>query len=92
MVQMIKGQDLMVDGNIFQKILKGYLMDLMSILTFNKSTVFFLWAGADSVLHALDSTMSEASTERIMIDPYISFIGENGKEHHLKTRFSELIM
>ena len=22
-----------------------------------------------------------------MIDPYISYVNENGKEHHLKTRF-----
>ena len=71
----------------FSKSIKGLSYGLNVNTNFNKSTVFFLWAGADSVLHALDSTMSEASTERIMIDPYISYIGENGKEHHLKTRF-----
>jgi iron complex outermembrane receptor protein len=60
---------------------------------FNKSTTFFLWASADSVLHALGgtndstTTMSTSSTSRIMIDPYISYISENGNEHQLKTRF-----
>jgi len=60
---------------------------------FNKSTTFFLWASADSVLHALGgtndstTTMSTSSTSRIMIDPYISYISKNGNEHQLKTRF-----
>lgn len=60
---------------------------------FNSSTIFFLWAGADSVLHALGgidsatTTMSTSTSSRIMIDPYLSFVGENGIEHHLKTRF-----
>ena len=60
---------------------------------FNSSTIFFLWAGADSVLHALGgidsatTTMSTSTSSRIMIDPYISYVSENGKEHHLKTRF-----
>ena len=59
---------------------------------FNKSTTFFLWASADSVLHTLGgtndstTTMSTSSTSRIMIDPYISYISENGNEHQLKTR------
>jgi outer membrane cobalamin receptor len=71
----------------FSKSIKGLSYGINANTNFNKSTVFFLWAGADSVLHALDSTMSEASTERLMIDPYISYVGENGTEHHLKTRF-----
>ena len=60
---------------------------------FNKSTTFFLWESADSVLHALGgtsdstTTMSTSSTSRIMIDPYISYISKNGNEHQLKTRF-----
>ena len=60
---------------------------------FNNSTTFFLWASADSVLHAQGgthdstTTMSTSSTSRIMIDPYISYMGENGNEHQLKTRF-----
>jgi len=60
---------------------------------FNKSTTFFLWASADSVLHALGgtndstTTMSTSSTSRIMIDPYISYINKNGNEHQFKTRF-----
>ena len=60
---------------------------------FNSSTIFFLWAGADSVLHALGgidsatTTMSTSTSSRIMVDPYISYVSENGKEHHLKTRF-----
>ena len=31
--------------------------------------------------------MSTSSSSRIMIDPYISYVNENGQEHHLKTRF-----
>ena len=60
---------------------------------FNQSTIFFLWAGADSVLHALGgidsatTTMSTSNTSRIMIDPYISYVSENGNNHQLKTRF-----
>ena len=52
-----------------------------------------MWAGADSVLHALGgvdtatTTMSTSFSSRIMVDPYISYINENGHEHHLKTRF-----
>ena len=60
----------------FSKNINGLFYGLNVNTNFNKSTVFFFWAGADSVLHALDSTMSEASTERIMIDPYISYILE----------------
>jgi len=33
------------------------------------------------------TTISTSSTSRIMIDPYISYMGENGNEHQLKTRF-----
>ena len=60
---------------------------------FNQSNLFFLWANADSVLHALggidDSTtsMSNSTTSRIMIDPYLNFVKENGIKHQLKTRF-----
>ena len=60
---------------------------------FNKNTLFFLWAGQDSVLHALggtnpqSTTMSTSNSSRIIIDPYISFVTENGKEHHLKSRY-----
>ena len=60
---------------------------------FNQSTLFFLWAGGDSVLHALGgvdtatTTLSSARTSRIMIDPYISYVSGNNKEHHLKSRF-----
>ena len=60
---------------------------------FNKNTLFFLWAGQDSVLHALggtnpqSTTMSTSSSSRIIIDPYISLVTENGKEHHFKTRY-----
>ena len=55
--------------------------------------MFFLWAGADSALHALGgtdpltTTLSNTRNSRIMIDPYISFISKDNKEHHLKTRF-----
>ena len=47
---------------------------------FNKNTLFFLWAGQDSVLHALggtgaaSTTMSTSSSSRIIIDPYISLV------------------
>jgi len=59
----------------------------------NSSTTFFLWAGADSVLHSLGgiedstTTLSTSSTSRIMIDPFITYIGKSGNEHQLKTRF-----
>ena len=59
----------------------------------NSSTTFFLWAGADSVLHALGgiedstTTLSTSSTSRIMIDPFVTYIGKSGNEHQLKTRF-----
>ena len=60
---------------------------------FNQSNLFFLWANADSVLHALGgiddstTTMSNSTTSRIMIDPYLNFVKENGTKHQLKTRF-----
>ena len=52
-----------------------------------------MWAGQDSVLHALggtnplSTTMSSSSSSRIIVDPYISLVTENGKEHHFKTRY-----
>ena len=77
----------------FSKKINGLSYGLNLNNNFNNSTIFFLWAGADSVLHALGgvdsatTTMSTSSSSRIMIDPYISYVNENGKEHHLKTRF-----
>ena len=77
----------------FSKKLKGLSYGINLNNNFNNSTTFFLWASADSVLHAQGgthdstTTMSTSSTSRIMIDPYISYIRENGNEHQLKTRF-----
>ncbi|GIR60131.1 MAG: hypothetical protein CM15mP65_27120 [Crocinitomicaceae bacterium] len=77
----------------FSKKINGLSYGLNLNNNFNNSTIFFLWAGADSVLHALGgvdtatTTMSTSFSSRIMIDPYISYVNENGKEHHLKTRF-----
>ncbi|MEC8005416.1 MAG: TonB-dependent receptor, partial [Bacteroidota bacterium] len=77
----------------FSKKINGLSYGLNLNNNFNNSTIFFLWAGADSVLHALGgvdtatTTMSKSSSSRIMIDPYISYVNKNGKEHHLKARF-----
>ena len=77
----------------FSKNNKGLSYGLNINSNFNQSSIFFLWAGSDSVLHALGgidpatTTLSNARTSRIMIDPYISFVSEKNKEHHLKTRF-----
>lgn len=77
----------------FSKNNKGLSYGLNINSNFNQSSMFFLWAGSDSVLHALGgidpatTTLSNARTSRIMIDPYISFVSEKNKEHHLKTRF-----
>ena len=77
----------------FSKKYEGLSYGLNVNTNFNKSTIFFLWAGADSVLHALGgidsatTTMSTSNTSRIMIDPYISYVSENGNSHQLKTRF-----
>ena len=77
----------------FSKKINGLSYGLNLNNNFNNSTIFFLWAGADSVLHALGgvdtatTTMSKSSSSRIMIDPFISYVNENGKEHHLKARF-----
>ena len=77
----------------FSKKINGLSYGLNLNNNFNNSTIFFIWAGADSVLHALGgvdtatTTMSTSSSSRIMVDPYISYVNENGQEHHLKTRF-----
>jgi len=77
----------------FSKANKGLSYGLNINSNFNKSVMFFLWAGADSALHALGgtdpltTTLSNTRNSRIMIDPYISFISKDNKEHHLKTRF-----
>ena len=77
----------------FSKKINGLSYGLNLNNNFNNSTIFFIWAGADSVLHAqggvdpATTTLSASSSSRIMIDPYISFVNENGQEHHLKTRF-----
>jgi len=77
----------------FSKKYEGLSYGLNVNTNFNQSTIFFLWAGADSVLHALGgidsatTTMSTSNTSRIMIDPYISYVSENGNSHQLKTRF-----
>ena len=76
-------------GSIFKKI-NGLSYGLNLNNNFNNGTIFFIWAGADNVLHALGgvdtatTTISTSSSSRIMIDPYISYVNENGKEHHLK--------
>ena len=72
---------------------KGISYGLNLNSNFNQSNLFFLWANADSVLHALGgiddstTTMSNSTTYRIMIDPYFNFVKENGVKHQLKTRF-----
>ena len=77
----------------FSKKYKGLSYGINLNNNFNSSTIFFIWAGADSVLHALGgldpstTTMSTSTSSRIMVDPFISFVKEDGKEHHLKTRF-----
>jgi len=60
---------------------------------FNDGSVFFIWAGGDSVLHALGgtdtatTTLSEYNSSRYMIDPYLSYLDSNGNKHNLRTRF-----
>ena len=60
---------------------------------FNDGSVFFIWANGDSVLHALGgtdtatTTLSEYSSSRYMIDPYLSYIDSNGNKHNLRTRY-----
>ena len=77
----------------FSKKYNGLSYGLNLNNNFNKNTLFFLWAGQDSVLHALggtnpqSTTMSSSSSSRIIVDPYISLVTENGKEHHFKTRY-----
>ncbi len=72
---------------------KGISYGLNLNTNFNQSNLFFLWANADSVLHALGgtddstTTMSNSTTYRIMIDPYLNIVKENGVKHQLKTRF-----
>ncbi len=59
---------------------------------FNDGSVFFIWANADSVLHALGgtdtatTTLSEYSSTRIMIDPYLTYLDTNGNKHNIRTR------
>ena len=59
---------------------------------FNDGSVFFIWANGDSVLHAqggLDSattTLSEYSSTRFMIDPYLIYLDTNGNKHNIRTR------
>jgi iron complex outermembrane receptor protein len=77
----------------FSKKYNGLSYGLNLNNNFNKNTLFFLWAGQDSVLYALggtnpqSTTMSTSSSSRIIVDPYISLVTKNGKEHHFKTRY-----
>ena len=60
---------------------------------FNDGSVFFIWANGDSVLHALGgtdtatTTLSEYSSSRYMIDPYLTYLDSNGNKHNLRTRY-----
>ena len=59
---------------------------------FNDGSVFFIWAGGDSVLHALGgtddstTTLSEYNSQRFMIDPYLTYLDTNGNKHNIRTR------
>jgi len=75
----------------FSKKHKGLSYGLNVNNNYNKGTLFFLWQNADSVLFPqaddTSTTLSDYQTSRIMIDPYISYLGSNGNTHNLKTRF-----
>ncbi len=59
---------------------------------FNDGSIFFIWANGDSVLHAqggidtATTTLSEYSSTRFMIDPYLVYFDTNGNKHNIRTR------
>lgn len=56
-------------------------------------TIFFLWQNADSVFYPggltdpATTTLSDYSSHRINIDPYITYYDSVGNKHSLRTRF-----
>jgi len=71
---------------------KGLNYGLNVNSNFNDGSVFFIWAGGDSVLHALGgtddstTTLSEYNSSRYMIDPYLTYLDTNGNKHNIRTR------
>ncbi|MBA3284225.1 MAG: TonB-dependent receptor, partial [Nitrosopumilus sp.] len=69
------------------KNVKGLSAGINTSVQRARGGVFFVWANAtDSMLIPLNNTISYYSTDRISLDPHMSYIGEKGS-HRLKSRY-----
>lgn len=70
----------------FKKI-KGLQMGINANRVSTKGGLFILWAHPDSAYYPQGGAVSQYTTYRTNIDPYINYVTKNNGKHSLRTRF-----